>query len=155
MAKKPARKPSLTPMVQDQIRIEYGRGDTVAELSRKYDRGTSIISRIINGVSRDGEKLANRLAEVRADLGTRPDNEQTLIIQRSEQIQKIKERAIKGTNYIMGRTLNKLQGLDDEKINFNDLSQAQGVMNKASALIDTSNSDDDGLIPVTGIRLVD
>lgn len=135
MAKKPARKPSLTPTMKDQIRNEYGLGATVAELSRKYDRGTSIISRLINGVSRDGEKLANRLAEVRADIGTRPDNEQHLIFQRSDEIHKIKEGAIKGTLYIQNRTLNKLSNLEDKKLDFNDLLRAQLLMNKANDIV--------------------
>lgn len=136
MPKKPARKPSLTPVMQEQIKAEYGLGATVAELSRKYDRGSSIISRLVNNVSRDGEKLANKLAEVRADIGTLPENEQNLIMKRSEQIQKIKEGTLKGTNYIIQRTLNKLNNLKDNQINFNDLSQSQGVMTKANALIE-------------------
>lgn len=136
MAKKPARKPSLTPVMQEQIKAEYGLGATVAELSRKYGRGSSIISRYVNNVSRDGEKLANKLADVRADIGTRPDNEQRLILQRAEQIQKIKEVVFKGTDYIARRTLNKLSDLKDNKINFNDLSQAQSVMSKAHLIVE-------------------
>lgn len=138
MAKKPARKPSLTPEMQDQIRTEYGVGATVAELSKKYDRGTSIISRLINGVSRNGERLAHRLADVQRDIkGTHTRHEQSLILQRSEQIQQIREITLKGTTYIANRTLNKLNNLQDDEINFNDLSQSQGVMTKANALIES------------------
>lgn len=121
--------------MQDQIRTEYGLGATVAELSRKYNRGTSTISRFTNGVSRDGEKLAHRLADVQRDIqGTYTEHEQHLILQRSEQIRAIKEGTLKGTNYIAQRTLEKLNGLQDDEINFNDLSQAQGVMTKAHAI---------------------
>lgn len=137
MPKKPARKPSLTPAMQDQIKMEYGVGSTVAELAKKYDRGTSIISRITNSVSRDGEKLAHRLADVQRDIkGTHTGHEQSLIIQRSEQIQQIRDITLKGTGYIAKRTLNKLNGLEDDQTNFNDLLQAQGVMTKANALIE-------------------
>lgn len=137
MAKKPARKPTLSPTMKDQIRTEYGLGATVAELSKKYDRGTSIISRLINGVSRDGEKLAHRLADVQRDIkGTHTGHEQSLILQRSEQIQKIRDITLKGTGYIAKRTLNKLNKLNDDETNFNDFLQAQGVMTKANALIE-------------------
>ena len=154
MAKKPARKPSLTPAMQDQIRAEYGLGATVAELSRKYERGSSIISRLTNSVSRDGEQLANKLAEVRADIGTRPDNEQSLIIQRSEQIQKIKEVVLKGTNYIAGRALNKLNKLKDDKTSFNDLLQTQTIMSKAHAIVEPKALIENNTMNNTQVNLV-
>jgi len=137
MAKKLARKPNLSLEAKNQIRVEYGLGATVAELSRKYDRGTSIISRLTNGVSRDGEKLAHRLADVQRDIkGTYTEHEQSLIVQRSEQIQQIRDLTLKGTDYIAKRTLSKLHGLKDSKTKFNDLLQAQGVMTKANALVE-------------------
>lgn len=137
MTKKSARKPSLTLAMQNQIKSEYGLGATVAELARKYDRGTSIISRLTNGISRDGERLAHRLADVQRDIkGTHTGHEQSLIIQRSEQIEKIRNITIKGTGYIAKRTLKKLDNLDDDETTFNDLSQAQGVMTKANALVE-------------------
>jgi hypothetical protein len=137
MAKKPARKPALTPTMQDQIRTEYGLGATVAELSIKYDRGNSIISRFINGVSRDGEKLAHRLVDVQRELkGTHTEHEQSLILQRAKQIQEIQSLSLKGTNYITQRTLKKLQSETDDEINYNDLAQAQGVMTKANAIVE-------------------
>ncbi len=136
MSKKPARKPSLTPAMQDQVRTEYGLGAGVNELARKYNRSKSIISRIVNGISRDDEKLANSLAEINQEIGTRKEHEQHLILQRSEQIKKIKDGTIKGTDYIIKRTLNKLNNLKDDEINFNDLSQSQGVMTKAHTLVE-------------------
>ncbi len=136
MAKKPARKPSLTSAMQDQIRTEFSLGAGVIELAKKYDRSKSIISRIIKGIGRENEKLANSLAELNQEIGTRKEHEQHLIIQRSEQIQKIKEGTLKGTNYIIKRTLNKLNNLKDDEITFNDLGQSQGVMTKAHALIE-------------------
>ncbi len=151
MAKKAKRKPNLTPIIQDQIRTEYGLGATVAELSRKYDRATSIISRLINGVSREGEKLAYRLADVKRDIkGTHTGHEQSLIIQRSEQIQQIRDITLKGTGYIAKRALNKLSNLNDDKINFNDLSQAQGVMTKANTLIEPKVA----IVPIVPIQVV-
>ena len=136
MAKKPARKPSLTPAMQDQIRTEFGLGAGVIELSNKYSRSKSIISRIIKGIGRENEKLANNLAEINQEIGTRKEHEQHLIIQRSEQIQKIKEGTLKGTEYIINRTLRKLKGLEDEQVSFNELYQTQGVMGKAHAIVE-------------------
>ncbi len=136
MPKKPARKPTLTPIMQDQIRTEYRLGAGVNALARKYDRSKSIISRLVNGISRDDEKLANSLAEINLEIGTRKEHEQHLILQRSEQIQKIKDGTIKGTDYIIKRTLKKLKGLNDDKVNFNELLQTQTVMTKANALVE-------------------
>jgi hypothetical protein len=134
MAKKPARKPSLTPAMQHQVRTEYGLGAGVIELAKKYDRSKSIISRLVNGISRDDEKLANNLAKINQEIGTRKEHEQHLILQRSEQIQKIKDGTIKGTDYIIKRTLEKLEGLSDDKVNFTELLQTQTVMTKAHAI---------------------
>jgi hypothetical protein len=139
MAKKTARKPTLSVVQKDQIRAEYRLGATVAELSRTYNRATSIISRITttNGVSPEGEKLANRLADVRGEIGTHSGHEQYLILERSKQIIEIKDLTIKGTEYIAKRTLKKLQDAKDDTINFNDLSQAQGIMVKAHSIVET------------------
>lgn len=135
MAKKPARyKPSLNPVMQDQIRTEYSLGAGVIELAKKYDRSKSIISRIIKGIGRENEKLANSLAELNQEIGTRKEHEQHLIIQRSEQIQKIKDGTLKGTQYIVNRTLEKLQSLTDEQVNFNELHQTQNIMVKAHTI---------------------
>lgn len=138
MTKKPARKPALSLEQKDKIRAEYRLGATVAELSRTYNRSTSIVSRITttNGVSQEGEKLANRLADVKGEIGTHSGHEQYLILERSKQIIEIKDLTIEGTEYIARRTLKKLQNSKDDKINFNDLSQAQGVMTKANALVE-------------------
>jgi hypothetical protein len=138
MAKKPARKPTLSSEQKDKIRAEYRLGDTVAELSRAYNRGTSIISRIVNtnGVSREGEMLASRLADVRGDIGIQSGREQYLILERAKQLKEIKDLTIKGTQYIAERTLKKLKGSSDVKINFNDLLQSQGIMTKANALVE-------------------
>lgn len=134
--KKPARKPALSPEIQSQIRTEYSLGTGVVELSRKYDRSKSIISRICKGIGHENEKLANSLADINQEIGTRKEHEQHLIIQRSKQIQKIKDGVIKGTSYIMGRALNKLQDTKDDEVTFQDLNQVQGVMNKASAIVE-------------------
>lgn len=136
MAKKPARKPALTPILQDQIRTEYSLGAGVTELAKKYNRSKSIVSRIIKGIGRENEKLANSLAEINQEIGTRKEHEQHLIIQRSEQIQKIRDGTLEGTEYIVKRTLGKLQDLKDEQVSFNELYQTQGVMGKAHALIE-------------------
>lgn len=136
MAKKPARKPALTSTLRDQIRTERSLGAGVIELAKKYDRSKSIISRIIKGIGHENERLANSLAELNQEIGTRKEHEQHLILQRSEQIQKIKDGITKGTNYIISRTLNKLNNLNDDEINFNDLSQSQGVMSKANAIVE-------------------
>lgn len=136
MPKKPARKPSLTTEMQDQIRTEFSLGAGVIELANKYNRSKSIISRIIKGIGRENEKLANSLAELNQEIGTRKEHEQHLILQRSEQIQQIKDGTLKGTLYNLKRTLNKLNNLKDDEINFNDLGQVQGVMTKANALVE-------------------
>lgn len=130
------RKPSLSLIIQDKIRTEYGEGATCAELARKYHRGTSIISRYINGVSREGENLAHRIADVRRDIDTHTGHEQTLIIKRSKEIEKVKSLVLKGTDYIARRTLKKLNGLVDNKTTFGDLNNAQTVMTKANAIVE-------------------
>jgi len=134
--KKPARKPTLSLAVKDQIRTEFSLGAGVIELAKKYDRSKSIVSRIIKGIGRENEVLANNLAEINQEIGTRKEHEQHLILQRAEQIQKIKEGVIKGTSYIIKRTLNKLNNSNDDKISFNDLLQSQGVMTKAHAIVE-------------------
>lgn len=154
MPKKPARKPSLTPAMQQQIRIEYSLGAGVIKLSDKYDRSKSIISRIVKGIGRENEKLANSLAKINQEIGTRKEHEQHLIIQRSQQIQEIKDGTIKGTKYIIDRALNKLDNLKDDKINFNDLLQTQTVMTKAYALVDNEDKPVDDEKIITGIKLV-
>lgn len=136
MAKKPARKPSLSLAIQDQIRTEYSLGAGVIELSKKYDRSKSIISRIVKGIGHENEKLAKSLAGINQEIGTRKEHEQHLILKRSEQIQKIQQGTIKGTNYVIQRTLKKLNNLNDDEITFNDLGQVQGVMTKANALVE-------------------
>jgi len=130
------RKPALSLIIQDKIRTEYGEGAKCSELARKYKRGTSIIHRYINDVSRDGEQLAHKIAEVQREIKGHTGHEQTLILKRSDEIEKVKSLVLNGTKYIAGRTLNKLRHTQDDKINFNDLSQAQGVMTKASALVE-------------------
>jgi transposase-like protein len=134
-SKKKQQRRTLSKEFKEQIRSEYSLGSTQIALSKRYNCNRSIISRIVNGMSRDGEKLASNLATVNQELATYKQHEQHAIIQRSEQIAKIKEATLKGTNYIIGRTLIKMQGLKDDEINFNDFAQAQGVMTKADAMV--------------------
>lgn len=133
--KKKQTRRTLSKEFKEQIRHEFSMGATQSDLVRRYDRHKSIISRIVNGMSRRGELLASNIATVNQELATYKQHEQEAILQRSQEIEKIKETTLRGSKYIIRRTLSKLIKLKNYEINFNDLAQAQGVMSKANAMV--------------------
>ena len=152
--KKQKYQPRLTNVIRDQIRFEYSCGATLTELVSKFERGKSIVSRIINGVTRDGEQLANKLADVNREIGTHSAHEQVLIRKRSRHIEQIKDFTLKGTEYITGRTLKKLDSMSDDEITFNDLNQSQNVMHKAHAMVNPKADTQIEVNNITGIKLI-